>query len=472
MILRALGITALFSLLALPGYNQCETWVDNAKQSAAEDAHSVYRQALKTEDYEIAEEYWQQAYDIAPAADGVRDYHMTDGVLIYLNKLKNETDDTKKAEYKEKVLGFYNQAIDCYNAGGINIKCDSGDQEACNKERIAYLKGRMGYDMYYYLNSPYSLNYAALNEAIDEGGNEAEYIVLDPFAKITVYQYQNQKLDKATALANFEKMEALANYNIENNSAYGESYDQAWAAAKAHYAPIETEIFDCEYFKPKYRQEYEAAPDDMDNVKTLIVLLKRRGCAENDPFLSELEAKWETYAKATNAARQAEFEANNPALLAKKAYDAGNFADAVTKYDEAINKETDPTKKARMLFSKASIQFRKLKKYSDARATARESAKLNPSSGKPYMLIGDMYATSARNCGDSWNQRLAIIAAIDKYNYAKSVDPSIADEAGSKAAKYRSSLPAQEEGFMRNIKAGQTVTVGCWIGESVKVRFQ
>ena len=124
------------------------------------------------------------------------------------------------------------------------------------------------------------------------------------------------------------------------------------------------------------------------------------------------------------------------------------------------------------MFSKASIQGRKLKKYSAARATAREAAKLRPNYGRPYMLIGDLYATSAGKCGDSWNQRLAIIAAIDKYNYAKSIDPTVAEEAGKKVSKYRSSLPDSNDGFMRGVKAGDTQKVGCWIGESVKVRYK
>ena len=137
----------------------------------------------------------------------------------------------------------------------------------------------------------------------------------------------------------------------------------------------------------------------------------------------------------------------------------------------AIDQETDNAKKAKHHFSIASILFRKLKRYNDARKEAKVAASLNPSFGRPHMLIGDMYATTARSCGDSWNQRLAILAAVDKYNKAASVDPSAADEAKSKAGKYRSSFPAKDEGFMRGVKAGTTQKVGCWIGETVRVRF-
>lgn len=457
MILTMLGFASIVS-------SQCETWEGLPNQSEAEEAHSVYRQALKTEDFEIAEEYWIKAFDLAPGADGKRDYHMIDGAKIYMNKLKNTTDETLKAEYKEKIIAFYEQAISCYEAGNLTV---SNGETVDSK--ISYLKGRLGYDMYYYMQTPYSLNYEYLMDAIKRGGNDVEYIVMDPLAKITIYQYQNEKLDKETALSNFKLLESIADANTE--SEYAEYYQQAWGAAQAHYGPVETEIFDCEYFKKSYQAEYDANPNDMDNVKTLIVLLKRRGCQPNDPLLTKLEGQWAAYAAKTNANRQADFEASNPAFMAKKEYDKGNFEGAIAKYDEAISAEADPSKKAKMLFSKASIQFRKLKKYSDARNTAREAAKASSGYGRPYMLIGDMYATSARNCGDSWNQRLAVIAAIEKYSYAKSIDPSVADEANEKISKYRSSLPEKQEGFMRGVKAGQKAKVGCWIGETVTVKF-
>ena len=97
---------------------------------------------------------------------------------------------------------------------------------------------------------------------------------------------------------------------------------------------------------------------------------------------------------------------------------------------------------------------------------------MKPGWGRPYMLIGDMYASSARNCGDSWNQRLAIIAAIDKYNYARSLDSEVADEARERVGKYNGSLPELADGHMRGKNAGDSVKVGCWIGETVKVKFK
>ena len=87
------------------------------------------------------------------------------------------------------------------------------------------------------------------------------------------------------------------------------------------------------------------------------------------------------------------------------------------------------------------------------------------------MLIGDMYGKSSRNCGDAWNQRLVVLKAIETYQYAKSVDAEVASEASDRISKYRGSMPDKNEGFMRGVKEGQKVSVGCWIGGSVTVRY-
>ena len=87
------------------------------------------------------------------------------------------------------------------------------------------------------------------------------------------------------------------------------------------------------------------------------------------------------------------------------------------------------------------------------------------------MLIGDMYATSSRNCGDAWNQRLAVLAAIDKYARAKAVDEDFAREASSRIAKYSTSRPEKGDAFMRGFTNGSQVKVGCWINETVTLNF-
>lgn len=448
---------------------QCETWEGSAQKGEAEDAHTIYRQALKTKDYAIAFPNWEKAYSIAPAADGKRDFHYTDGIQLYLNKWKNETDAAKKKEYVDMIMKLQAEAINCLNSGGITLSCEG--ESDCYTKRMGYLQGRLAYDMFYTLNTPYSKTQEQLAGAVRNSGNDAEYIVFAPYANIAVYNFEKELMTKEEARAIYEDLNEIADYNIEKGDNLSPSYQQAKESMNATFSKIERDIFDCEFFKAKLRPDYDADPDNVEVIKQTLAILKGQGCEPGDPFYDELDTKWKKYAAAENAKIQAAYNQNNPNVMAKKLYDQGDFKGAAAKYQEAADGEADPSKKAGYLFSLASIEFRKLKQYSTARATAREAAKLRPGWGRPFMLIGDMYGSTARSCGDSWNQRLAILAAMDKYNYAKSIDPEQAADANSRLSKYRASMPDKNDGFMRSVKAGQSAQVGCWIGETVKVRF-
>ena len=229
----------------------------------------------------------------------------------------------------------------------------------------------------------------------------------------------------------------------------------------------------CAAAKAIYKTDYTLSPSP-ERAKDLYNLLKENGCPTDgsDSFMAELRLEYETWAAEQNAIRKGDFSKNNPAILASQAYRNGKWEEAIKKYREAIINETDNTKKAKHHFSIASILFRKLKKYDDARKEAQTAAYLDSSFGRPYMLIGDMYAVTARSCGDSWNQRLAILAAYDKYEEAKTIDPSSESETSSKMNKYRSSFPLKDTGFMRGVKAGDEQRVNCWIDEVVKVRYR
>lgn len=448
---------------------QCETWEGSAEKGAAEDAHTIYRQAIKSNDYAMAFENWEKAYAVAPAADGKRDFHYTDGIKLYLNKWKNETDAAKKTEYVDMILKLQGQAVECLESGGITLKCDG--QADCYTKRIGYLQGRLAYDMYYTLNTVYSKTIEQLAGAVENSGNDVEYIVFAPYANIAVYNFEKELMTKEEARAIYEKLNVLADHNIAKNNDLSSSYQQAKESMNATFSKIERDIFDCEYFKVKMRPEYDADPENPTVIKKVLGILKGQGCEPGDAMYDELDAKWKNYAVAENKKIQEDFMENNPNRMAKKLYDQGDFKGAAAKYQQAADGEADPSKKAGYLFSLASIEFRKLKKYGQARSTAREAAKLRPGWGRPYMLIGDMYGSTARSCGDSWNQRLGILAAMDKYSYAKSIDPEQADDANKRLSKYRASMPALSDGHMRGVKAGQSAKVDCWIGETVKVRF-
>jgi hypothetical protein len=465
---RKLILLFLLLFIADVSFSQCETWNDSNLREDAENAHSIYRQALKTDDFKLAFEYWKKTFEIAPAADGLRDYHYMDGIKLYKQKIKDTTDENLKKEYKANIIRLYEEAVACYESKSIILKCATDD---CYDKKIGYILGRQAYDMFYELRTPYTQTCDVLKKSLDLAGNDSEYIVFAPIANMIVYRFEKGQISAEQAREFYIRVNEIADYNIANNKTYSAYYDQAKQSMNATFTKIESDIFDCDFFKEKYRAEYEANIEEPEVIKRILIILKKEGCPDDDEFLMELDSNWKKYATEKNAEITAELERKNPALKGNRLIKEEKYSEAADAFEAAIAQEEVDSIKANYLFTLASVQFGQLNQLNSARNNAREAARLKPNWGKPYILIGDMYTKSSRDCGDSWNQRLAVLAAIDKYAYAKSIDSESAEKAQSRLNKLYSSMPAQENGFMRGLKEGDVLTVECWIGEKVRLRF-
>ena len=106
------------------------------------------------------------------------------------------------------------------------------------------------------------------------------------------------------------------------------------------------------------------------------------------------------------------------------------------------------------------------KDFSTARKHALEAANLNPNWGKPYILIGRMYAGSGRLCGPGtgFESQKVLWPAMDMWNKAKKIDPSSADEAQKYINQYYQYMPEKKDLFQRSITPGTSYNIGCWIG--------
>jgi len=458
------------SSLSLTLDAQCVTWLNSPKKDEAETAHTLYRDALKAGKILDAMPNWEKAYSIAPAADGLRDWHYSDGITIYKAIFEKETDPAKKQAALNKINELYAGMKECYKAKVIKVNnCNSED---CVNKKLGDISAQQATDMYYSLRSPYPEVLKILADAVTLSGTDALYTVFVPYADIAVYQFLNKELSKEDARAIYQKLNEIAEFNITKNKRYGNYYKDALAYSNAKFLEIEDFIFDCEYFKEKLTPDYRKDPENHELIKTIFNKLSSKGCTDKDSLMVELKDKFEKIVAEENARRKAEYEASNPIYMAKKLIDEGNFEGAIEKYKDAIDSAHTNEDKGELVLSIASLQFRKLGQTNNARESARRAANLKPNWGAPYLLIGDMYVSGARNCDDDWGSRLAVIAAIDKYQYARSIDPSMASDANDRIDRITSALPEKEDGFMRQVKEGQTLTVPCWIGESVKVRFK
>lgn len=153
------------------------------------------------------------------------------------------------------------------------------------------------------------------------------------------------------------------------------------------------------------------------------------------------------------------------------AYRDNNYTKASQYIQEAIKFEVDPLKRSNDYLKLASIYF-KQGSLASAKSAALKAASFDRSTGDPYVLIAQLYAAADGTCGNNVFEKKAVYwAAIDKLNYAKSIDPTVAGKANRLIADYKKRTPDKGVSFQLGHTSGESYTIGCWINETVTADF-
>ncbi len=436
----------------------CPTFRSSGKEDAAMEAHVIYRDFVRNKKYDEAFEYWQTAYEIAPAADGKRNYHFADGIKIYEHFYKNETDAAKKKTHLAKIEELYDAMANCY-----------GD--------VGYVAGKKAFDYYYTYPGIKSEDevYEMFKKSIDTDGKKANYFIVNPFTALLVNRIIEGKTTQAEGQKYAKKINEVIDYGVKNAKTAKEK--KPWDIILS-YAPARLEslegikgFYDCEYFANKYYKDFEAAQDDCDVAETTFGRLRWGGCPATDARLAKMKPvvdKCNPPVVSTGSSSSGGSDYNK----GLKALRDGNYTEAVSKMQSAIDGSSSNEDKSKYAFLISKIYYAHLKKYSKAREYANKAANWRSGWGEPYILIGKLYASSGPLCGPGtgWDSQVVTWPAIDMWNKAKSVDPSVASEASKLIRKYQKYMPSKEDMFLRGVKTGDSYKVPCWIGATTKAR--
>ena len=158
----------------------------------------------------------------------------------------------------------------------------------------------------------------------------------------------------------------------------------------------------------------------------------------------------------------------DPLFDPKWAWAWENSSEALVFYNQAIELETDSYEKAKILF-RIATNFRKNGLYSRARSYYMQALGFNPSMGRSYLAIAQMYASSAKNCGaDNFSQRAVYWLASKEAMKASRVDGTLKSAALKSSRNYEAKAPQKSEIFSSG-REGEVIEISCWIGRSVKV---
>ena len=216
-------------------------------------------------------------------------------------------------------------------------------------------------------------------------------------------------------------------------------------------------LADCSNLIPLYEKSFEEKKGDIVWVKRAVGLMFNKECTDDPLFQKLFEAQLALDPSADAYVYGGTLKMKN-----------GDSSGALADFDKALSLETNNEKKSKIAYKVAVINKRKGSK-STARKYAQKAIDANPSNGRAYLLIANLYATSANSCGTSAFEKRAIYwKAADMARKAGRVDPSLSGSSSKAANSYSAKAPSKEMIFSSGM-AGKTVTFNCWVGGSVKV---
>jgi tetratricopeptide (TPR) repeat protein len=158
----------------------------------------------------------------------------------------------------------------------------------------------------------------------------------------------------------------------------------------------------CENLIPLYQRNFEANKTDALWIKRAASRMDSKECSDDPLFVTLVEA--------LHALEPSADSAYYLGLLNDK---SGNADEALKYYEESIALETDNYKRLKF-FLKIANKFKAAGRKSSARSYANKALGFQPSLGRAYLLIANMYADSANQCGDSqFNKRAVYWLAAD-----------------------------------------------------------
>ncbi|NDV44272.1 tetratricopeptide repeat protein [Flagellimonas sediminis] len=421
---------------------------------------SIYAEHAKVKNYDAAYEPWKMVYESCP---DINKANFSYGEKILEHKI-DKSSGAEKDRFIQELLSLYDNSIKYFptNYTKADVAIDKAlllyDNKMASDEQLfsmldkAFKEDRENFTnpkaLYLYFSSLVDLHGAGKKDLQD---------VFDTYDDVTLkLDEENQKLtDVVTKLLPKDSLGTLtkkessilkaATVNSESFGKVASSVDSKLGA-----------LADCDNLIPLYEKNYEARKSDVKWVKGAVGRMFSKDCTDDPMFRKLFEA-------------QLALDPSADAYVYGGALklQSGDMKGAIADYNKAAELETNSYKKSNILYKIATSVRRS--SPSQARNYALKAIEANASNGKAYLLIANLYAGSANDCGSTPFEKRAIYwKAAEMARKAGRVDPAISGHANQTAVSYEAKAPTKEMIFSSGM-AGKTVSFSCWVGGSVTV---
>ncbi|MGB5205469.1 tetratricopeptide repeat protein [Eudoraea sp.] len=421
---------------------------------------SIYAEHAKVKNYDAAYTPWKMVYETCPSINKAN-FSLGEKILAY--KIDNSS-GAEKDGYTSDLLALYDNSLkvfpDKFPKAVVAIDKAlllydnkmASDEELYNMLHVAFEEDASNFKnpkaLYLYFSS--------LVDLYNEGKKDLQ-TVFDTYDDVTEkIEEENEKLtdvisqllpkEEAGTLTSKDKRKLkVATTNSESYGKIAGSVDSKLGA-----------LADCENLIPLYQKSFESKKTDVTWVKRAVGRMFSKDCTDDPMFQKLFEAQL-----ALDPSADAYVYGGT---LKKK---AGDTKGAIADFNKALDLETDSKKKSNIAY-KIATSYRRTNK-STARSYAQKAIDANAANGRAYLLIANLYATSANDCGSTPFEKRAIYwKAADMARRAGRVDPSLSSNANQSAASYSAKAPSKTDIFNSGM-AGKTISFSCWVGGSVTV---
>lgn len=424
---------------------------------------SIYIEFYKQKNYEDAYKPWVYLFNNAPKRTKNIYLH---GPKIIKGLIKNTSDQARITTLVDTLVMVYDQR-NVYYPG-----------------KEAYVTGMKGADMYKYMKTStegLQASHEVLRNSFEMAGNESTASVLNYYFMATTKLVQAKVLKVEDLIALFSDLSGVISYkeaklmqDIYNAEQSTELSSKAQKLLKKNKKELKT-LGDvknnlektlaphatCEKLAELYTKNFEQNKEDVAWMKRAAKLLNKKECTETDIFFSISEALYNIDPSSSAAA--------NMGIRSLKRKD---YEKAEGFYAYALDNEPDAINKAQYAYRLAQT-YAAMNKNKSAKTYALKAAAFRSGWGEPYLLIGDLYAKTSRQCGElktEFLKRVGYWAAIDKYEYAKRLDPQLSKKANERIQKYTEQMPSKTDIFTEGLIDEPTYKIDCWYSETVKIR--
>lgn len=438
----------------------------------------LYTDDIKNKNLDTAYYPWKIVYDICPQSSKNNFIYGPKLIKNKIKKAKKAKNDSLKAFYVDLLLEVYDNRL-VYFPG-----------------KEDYVLGLKALDMMKYGRGTNQEIYDLFMKVLELGGQEQGAAFYNGLFGVSARLFNEKVFSVADVFDSYgiviegiEVNNNLLNKTIAELSAKSEDTASADLTAKeqkllgkskrelARYESVESnaqkiigKIATCERLLTVYNDE------GFETNKTNVVWLKRASkmlLKERENAEGELEdcSDNPVFFKIAEALYKLEPSISAARAMGKLAFTNKEYSKSLNYFNEAASQEIDPKKAAKDYLTMARINV-KLGNLPGSKSTILKAISKRKDWGDPYILLAQIYALADGKCGSNVFEKKAVYwAAIDKLNYAKSIDPSVANKANKLINAYKQQVPDKALCFNLGHVAGEKYTIGCWINETITVAF-